>query len=146
MAVNQELQDRNGKGTEKFVSKTLKKFGYWAYNMPPKVNGQPCDVVGAKGGKRTIVWLVDAKHVEVDKISFTFDRIEANQISSMAYAIQFAKINAENVGFAIFFERTKVLYWFSYSKFLKYSQLGYKSISLHELETFEEVLENADNN
>lgn len=139
--ANQELQDRNGKGTEKFIAKTLKKHGYWAYNMPMKTTGQPCDLVGIKGGKRTIAWLIDGKHVEADKISFTFDRIEPNQSSSMAYATQFSKISTEYVGFAIFFERTKTLYWFSYGQFLKYSQLGYKSISLHELRPFEEVLE-----
>ena len=144
----EEYKDKNGKGTEKFVCKVLKKYGYWAYNIPMKTNGQPFDIVSAKGlgeGKM-MCWFADAKHVEENKVSFTFDRIEPNQITSMSYITQFAKVDANYVGFAIFFERTKSLYWFPYALFLKLTQLDCKSVNLSDLEDFEEVLKNADRN
>lgn len=131
-----------GNKTEKFVAKTLKKFGYWNYIMPKKVNGQPCDIVAGKGGKRTIMWLVDAKHVEEGKVSFSFDRIEPNQITSFSYAMNYAHLF--NVGFVIFFDRTKSLYWFPFSDYLKCSQLGAKSVNMNDLQDFEEVLKYED--
>lgn len=140
MGTSKQMEE--GNKTEKFVAKTLKKFGYWNYIMPKKVGGQPCDIMAAKGGNRTIVWLVDAKHVEEGKVSFSFDRIEPNQETSFNYAINFA--NLKNCGFVIYFDRTKSLYWFPYQDFIKYSQLGYKSVNMNELVEFEEVLQNAD--
>ena len=140
--VNNNIRNEEGSATEKFTAKTFKKYGYWAYIMPKKVNGQPCDLVAGKGGKRTLMWLVDAKHVRQDEVSFPFDRIEPNQISSMAYAMNFAKL--QNIGFAIFFERTKKLYWFAYTDYIKYAQLGCKSVNMNELLEFEEVLQNED--
>lgn len=133
-----------GNKTEKFVAKTMKKYGYWTYVIPKKINGQPCDVFAAKGGNHTIVWNIDAKHVDEGKVSFAFDRIEPNQHTSFAYAINFA--NLENCGFAIYFDRTKSLYWFSYHDYLRYNMLGYKSVNMNELQDFEEVLKNADSN
>lgn len=140
MAPANSKQLIEGNATEKFVVKTFKKHGYWGYILPKKVNGQPCDIVAGKGGKRTIMWLVDAKHVEEGKVSFSFDRIEPNQISSMAYATNYAKL--DNVGFCIFFDRTKSLYWFKYTDYLKYVSCGYKSVNMNELQDFEEVLNN----
>lgn len=137
------IQIEQGNATERFVSKTFKKFGYWSYILPKKVNGQPCDVCAGKGGERTLMWLVDAKHVESSKVSFTFDRIEPNQISAMAYALNYAKIS--NLGFAIFFDRDKKLYWFSYQDFVKCQQLGMKSVNMNTLVSFDEVLANEDN-
>lgn len=133
-----------GNKTEKFVAKTLKKYGYWNYILPKKVNGQPCDVFAAKGGKKTIVWNIDAKHVEEGKVSFSFDRIEPNQHTSFMYAINFA--NLENCGFAIYFDRTKSLYWLSYQDYLKYADLGQKSVNINDLKDFEEVLQGANIN
>ena len=127
-----------GNKTEKFVAKTMKKYGYWTYVIPKKINGQPCDVFAAKGGKKTIVWNIDAKHVEEGKVSFTFDRIEPNQHTSFSYAITFA--NLDNCGFAIYFDRTKKLYWFSYYDYLRYNMCGCKSVNMNDLLEFEEVL------
>lgn len=143
MNINSNIRNEEGGKTEKFAAKTFKKYGYWSYIMPKKVNGQPCDIVATKGGKRSIIWLVDAKHVEEEKVSFTFDRIEPNQLSSFDYATNFAKIR--NCGFAIFFERTKKLYWFAYADYIKYAQLGCKSVNMNELIEFEEALQNEDN-
>lgn len=142
MTANKQLIE--GNKTEKFVAKTLKKYGYWNYIIPKKINGQPCDVFAAKGGNKTIVWNIDAKHVEGGKVSFSFDRIEPNQHTSFAYAINFAHL--DNCGFAIFFDRTKSLYWFPYKDYMKYAELGLKSINMNELRDFEEVLKDADSN
>lgn len=139
------VQDEVGKGTEKFIAKTFRNFGYWAYNIPKKTEGQPCDIVAIKGCKhseKTISWLVDAKHVRENEVSFPFSRIEPNQITAMAYAKQYAKI--KNVGFAIFFERTKKLYWFPYDDYIRYSQLNAVSVNMNELEIMESVLRNED--
>ena len=139
MQNDREKQIKIGTATEKFIAKTLKGLGYWVYNMPLKTSGQPCDLVAIKGN---IPWLIDGKHVRDDEVSFPFSRIEPNQLSSMAYAHQFAKI--QNIGFAIFFDRTKQLYWFSYQDLIKCQQLGMKSINMQNLELFEEVIKNAD--
>ena len=141
MGTSKQMEE--GNKTEKFVAKTLKKFGYWSYIMPKKVGGQPCDIMAAKGGNRTTVWLVDAKHVEEGKVSFTFDRVEPNQEMSFTYATNFAKLG--NCGFAIYFDRTKSLYWFPYADYMKYIQLGCKSVNMNDLQDFEEVLKYADN-
>lgn len=142
--TNSELQEKLGKATEKLVVKTFKKFGYWAYNMPKKVGGQPCDIVAIKGGKTFLVWLVDAKHVREQDVSFTFDRIEPNQITSMRYARDFAHI--ETTGFCIFFDRDKQLRWLSFENYENFAKNGIKSVNMANLVLFTEVLENADNN
>ena len=141
--TNQQLQDKLGKATEKLVCKTFKKYGYWCYNIPKKTNGQPCDIVAAKkGGKTFLVWLVDAKHIETEKVSFTFDRIESNQITSMRYARDFSKL--ENLGFAIFFDRDKQLHWLPFEIYEELAKKGIKSVNMGNLTLFTEVLENAE--
>lgn len=142
--TNKELQVKLGNATEKFICKTLRKYGYWAYNMPKKVNGQPCDIIGIKGGKSIIVFLIDGKHVRNEEVSFSFTRVEPNQISSLAYARDFAGI--QNVGFCVFFDRDKQLRWLPFSQFEKLSKEGAKSVNMNTLELFTEVLENEDRN
>ena len=142
MMTNKELQLKLGSATEKFIAKTLRNFGYWVYNMPMKTSGQPCDIFAAKGGKTVLVWLIDGKHVRTDEVSFTFARVEPNQISSMRYATEFAKLT--NVGFCVFFDRDKKLRWLSFDKFTTMQKDGAKSVNMSELEFFEEVLKNAD--
>ncbi len=139
-------QNEQGRATEKFVVKTLKSHGYWAYNIPNTTNGQPCDIVGIKGidDNNTISWLIDAKHVRKEEVSFTFNRIEPNQISALAYAIHYA--NIKNVGFAIFFDREKTLYWLPFLDYVNYERLGHNSINMNNLVKFEKVLEDANNN
>lgn len=144
MMSEKEIQKKLGDATEKFVCKTLRGFGYWVYNMPMKTNGQPFDIVAAKGGVSFLVWLIDGKHVRGEEVSFTFARIEPNQISSMAYAHDFAKI--ENIGFAVFFDRDKQLRWFPFEEYRKMAENGQKSVNMNSLELFTEVLKRADNN
>lgn len=135
-----ELQIKLGDATEKFIVKGLKNYGYWVYNFPKKASGQPCDIVAIKGGKSYLVWLIDAKHVEEDIVSFTFNRIEANQISSMNYAYNYAKFNIDNLGFCIFFARDKQLRWFPFKDYLFMNNMGKKSVNMNELKLFTEVL------
>ena len=140
MAGDNKLQLKVGNATEKFIAKTLKGYGYWVYNMPVKTSGQPCDLVAVKGEGNGYykAWLIDAKHVRENEVSFPFSRIEPNQFASMNYALNFAKIN--NVGFAIFFERDKHLYWLSYELVKQLQGEGAKSVNMAKLETLEEVL------
>lgn len=144
MLNEKELQKKLGDATEKFTTKTLRNFGYWVYNMPMKTSGQPFDIIAVKGGKSFLVWLVDAKHVRDEQVSFTFARIEPNQISSMAYAHNFAKI--ENLGFAIFFDRDKQLRWLPYLDYVEMEKQGQKSVNMNNLKLFTEVLSDADRN
>lgn len=148
-----ELQIKLGNATEKLISKKLRSFGYWNYILPKKAEGQPCDIVAMKGldtknGKIEIAaWMIDAKHVE-GKVSFTFDRIEPNQVSSLGYARDFALIQGYrgHTGFVIFFERDKQLRWFSFDDYEKFAKDGVKSVNMTDLRLFEEVLADANNN
>ena len=139
--TNKELQIKLGNATEKFICKTFRRHGYWVYNIPKKTNGQPCDIVAIRGAKS---WLVDGKHVEEGKVSFAFDRVEDNQVSSLTYARDFAQI--ERVGFAVFFERTKTLYWLHFTRYQELVAQGVKSVNLADLEPFEGILINEEHN
>lgn len=144
---DKELQIKLGNATEKFICKTLRKFNYWNYNLPKKTNGQPFDIVALKGlNNKLICWCIDGKHVRSKDVSFTFDRIEPNQITSFDYAYNFAKIPGKCLGFAIFFERDKQLYWFPYLQFIDLFKQNKQSVNMHDLILFEELLTNEDNN
>lgn len=144
--TDQELQTKLGNATEKFIVKTLKGFGYWSYNIPKKTNGQPCDIVTIKGkdNGQIITWLIDGKHVRDKDVSFDFCRVESNQITSMRYARDFAHIPVERLGFAIFFDRDKQLRWLPFQVFEAAIEAGSKSVNMHDLVLFTEVLKNAD--
>lgn len=152
MKTRKQLQLELGEKTEKNVSKTLRSFGYWNYILPKKTEGQPCDIVAMKGvynknDKIEIVaWMIDAKHVE-NEASFPFDRVEPNQISSLSYARDFAKIQGYRgyTGFAIFFDRDKQLRWLSFDNYEKLAKEGVKSVNMANLRLFEEVLIDANN-
>lgn len=124
-------QIKIGTKSEKNLAKLLRNFGFWVYNMPVKVNGQPCDIVAAR---ENIIFLIDSKHT-AKKPSFTFERVEPNQQSAMDYAVNFAHI--KNVGFAIYFERDENWYWLSYSQYLETQK---KSVNISELVRLEDVI------
>lgn len=124
-----------GSTTEKTVVNALRQKGYWVYNTPMKANGQPVDIIAIKGN---VSYLMDAKHIRENDVSFTFNRVEPNQITTMLYAMDFAKI--ENLGFAILFERTGAIYWLDFKKFLESQKNGKKSININELELFDNVI------
>lgn len=138
-----EVQLKIGNKTEKDVVSILREHGYWVYRCAMKNNGQPVDIIAIKGGQKYHVWLIDGKHVTTNKVSFVFNRIEPNQITSLRYARDFAGI--ENTGFAIEFERTGEFYYLPFSKYEELAENGYKSVNLSELELFEEVLYAHDN-
>lgn len=135
MAVKSE-QLKLGNETEEEVAKFFKKNGYWSYITPKKVSGQPVDIIAIKKG---VNWLVDAKHLDGKKKSFTFSRVEANQIDAMTYARNFADI--KNLGFVICVEDDySKFFYLSYDKYLEIEQSGRKSAKIEEFEDLEDLL------
>lgn len=135
-----------GNETEKTVSGLFREKGYWVYNCPKSQSGsQPFDLIAIRGGQEYMVWFVDGKHVRENEVSFTLNRIEPNQWASMQYASDFAKINTENIGFAINFERTNTFYWLSYKEALNALNNGEKSINLIRLKKLEDTINEYDN-
>jgi Holliday junction resolvase-like predicted endonuclease len=129
-----------GSTYEDLAAKILNKHGYWAHIIQKSVHGQPVDIVAAKKLNGTdIVYLLDVKHVETDKISFVLNRIEPNQLSSLRFANEFAKL--DRLGFAIYFERTNMWYWLPYKQAYTLYKNSIKSINLKLLEKFEDILE-----
>jgi Holliday junction resolvase len=125
-----------GNKTETKIVNIFREFRYWVYNTPHKTNGQPVDIIAMNDRDG---WLVDAKHVETGKVSFSFSRIEPNQITTCLYAKEFAKI--KNLGFAIEFDRDGEVYWLPFEKFLEMSKNGEKSVNMNDLKLFRKVLE-----
>lgn len=130
-----------GNATEENVIKIFKKNHFWAYLTPRKIGGQPIDIISIRNKEgNTEAWLLDAKHVEQDKISFAFNRIEPNQWTAMEYASEWAGLNVDKMGFAIEFERNRSVYWLPYKTALEMVKNGQKSIKLYELKLLEEIL------
>ena len=121
-------QNELGKLTEKeIVAKFFKNHKYWAFVIPKSVNGQPFDLIALR---HKDIWLIDAKHLESDKASFAFSRIEPNQITSMMYATKYANVDG-HLGFIIYWEREpNKLFYFNYDDFIELSQKGLKSIKI----------------
>lgn len=125
-----------GNDAERFVKEIFKKYGYWAYNTPKGKDGsQPVDIIAMKAN---LNWLIDVKHVRQEEISFPFSRIEANQLTCMDYAKNFA--NIKRLGFAIVFERTNACVFLPYIKYLELKESGRKSVNSAELFALEAYL------
>lgn len=140
--MTKSIQNIVGDSTEQFIANFLRENGYWAYILPKKVGGQPFDIIACRYNN---IWFVDAKHLEKEKASFSFDRIEPNQKTSMLYAQQFAHIT--NMGFIIYWERTpEKLYFLPYNRVLKSEKEGKKSVKIEDLNEFKEVLKYASDN
>lgn len=140
--MTKSIQNIVGDSTEQFIANFLRENGYWAYILPKKVGGQPFDIIACRYNN---IWFVDAKHLEKEKASFSFDRIEPNQKTSMLYAQQFAHIT--NMGFVIYWERTpEKLYFLPYDIVLKTEKEGKKSVKIEDLNEFKEVLKYASDN
>lgn len=129
--MGNNVQNIVGNSTELFIANFLRENGYWAYVVPKKVGGQPCDVIACRYNN---VWLIDAKHLEKEKASFSFERIEPNQKTAMRYAQEFAHIS--NVGFVIYWERTERLYWLPF----EFVSENAKSVKIEDLTEFIEVI------
>jgi len=117
-----------GADTENLIVNFYKSKGFWVYLTPRKTNGQPIDIIAIKRNEH---WLIDSKHVRENECSFPFDRIEPNQVMSMTYARKYA--NIDNLGFGIYFERNKQLYYLSYDKYMEMSKKGLKSANMNDL-------------
>lgn len=140
--MTKSIQNIVGDSTEQFIANFLRENGYWAYILPKKVGGQPFDIIACRYNN---ILFVDAKHLEKEKASFSFDRIEPNQKTSMLYAQQFAHIT--NMGFIIYWERTpEKLYFLPYDRVLKSEKEGKKSVKIEDLNEFKEVLKYASDN
>lgn len=130
-----------GTETETKVVNEFAKRNYWAYNFPRNKNGQqPVDVLAIRFTNGSKIWFIDAKHVRTQEVSFSFDRIEDDQLTSMWYVTEIAKFPKDNVGFVIEFDRLGALYWLPYEKYLEMDKNGKKSVNYKELELFLEVL------
>lgn len=126
----------NGNKTERSTVAILREHGYWCYNTPLKRGGQPVDIIAAKN---SVVILIDAKNVATDKVSFTFEHVEPNQITTMRYARDFAGLT--NLGFAIFFERVNDTFWLPFEEYEKLKSEAVKSVNLNKLMSFETFLQ-----
>jgi hypothetical protein len=113
---------------------------YWSFLIPKSRDGQPFDLIARKDSKNyKDIWFIDAKHLEENKVSFAFSRIEPNQISSMEYAKYFCGID-DQMGFVVMWERDENLYYFSFDDFLRISEEGRKSIKIEEMQNFSELI------
>ena len=123
-------QNELGRKSEEFVAKYLENFRYWSLIVQASVDGQPFDLISRR---KNDVWFLDAKHLEKNKKSFPFSRIEANQITSMQYARIVAEID-KGMGFAIVWENDlKNIYYLSYDMYLKMVFEGKKSVKIETL-------------
>lgn len=130
-------QTKLGKSTETIIAQYFKSKRYWAFIIPKSINGQPFDVIALR---HSDIWLVDVKHLEEDKASFSFSRIEPNQITSMNYAKKYSEI-VGHLGFIIYWEREpNRLFYLSYDIFTDLSEKGLKSIKINELEDMEDLI------
>lgn len=132
-----------GNETEEIIADFFTKKGYYPLIIPKKVTGQPFDIVACKGKKEA--WLVDAKHLSKTEASFSFERIEPNQLTSMMIASKFYDMS--NVGFVIKWDRDESrLFLLRYEDLLIMKKNGQKSVKIELLEDFEVVLANDESN
>jgi len=69
-----------GNEFEKELCEILQGKGFWVYNCPSTISGQPTDIICV--GKKGISVLIDAKVISTNR-GFPFSRIESNQETSM---------------------------------------------------------------
>lgn len=128
-------QDKIGRNSEQLITNFFKQNGFWAYLLPKTVQGQPFDIIAIRGNN---VWCVDAKHVEENKKSFTFSRIEPNQITSMSYAYNYCDIK-EQIGFIIHWNDE--LYFLPFMDYLALTRTDAKSVKIESLPLMRNILE-----
>ena len=132
-----------GKKAEKQVADWFKSKRYWAFLIPKSINGQPFDLIARK---KDDIWFVDVKHLEDNKASFPFERIEPNQITSMKYAQKVAQIY-KNLGFIIVWERdTERLFFIEWSEIDELMKNGVKSKKISELKELEKLIKYNEHN
>ena len=137
-----QKQSDLGRKSEDIICSFFQQHRYWALAIPRGIGGQPFDIIGRFKNKELgidDVWFIDAKHLEENKVSFDFNRIEPNQISSMEYAKYFCGID-EQMGFVVHWERDDNLYYFSFDDYLRIYEEGRKSIKIKEMQNFSEII------
>ena len=70
----------NGGRFEQEFSHLLANDGFWVHVCQQNKDGQPADIIAAKGKFHT---LIDCKVISDEKKGFTFDRVEDNQRYAM---------------------------------------------------------------
>lgn len=68
----------NGTAFEKEFAQLLSEEGFWAHCLKDNANGQPFDIIAAKGGRG---YVFDCKDCQTDR--FVLSRIEENQHNAM---------------------------------------------------------------
>lgn len=130
------IQKSLGDETEKHIADFFQDHGYWAYVTPSRFGGQPFDIIACR---EDTTWFVDAKHVKENSASFSFSDIEPNQITSMTYAQNFARMR--RIGFVIEWERQNGrLFFFAFSRYQRMAQNGCASVKISELQDFGELI------
>lgn len=131
------IQNALGRKTEENVANFFNSFNYVVIPLNKGINGQPFDLIARKEND---VWFVDAKHVTDKEASFSFNRIEPNQITSMKYCNVVANIH-DNLGFIIEWDRTpNKFYYFPYGWYQEMNQRGEKSIKIEKLLNLERMI------
>lgn len=139
--IGKNNQNKLGSSTEEEIAEWFKAHQFVAFVVPKSRNGQPFDIIAVKqvSDEKVIFFGVDAKHLELSKKSFTFDRIEPNQKTSMRFARLLGGI--KNLGFVIKSEiDPSRLLFLPYDRFVEEEINGAKSVKLESLEDMEEVL------
>lgn len=132
-------QNETGHKAELIVYEFFHEKKYWTFLIPKSIGGQPFDIIARKDNNDLIdIWFIDAKHLEADKVSFPFDRIEPNQETSMGYSNVICGIN-KNMGFAIVWDRTQEIYFFSYREYLEMKNNNQKSVKIENLEVLKNL-------
>lgn len=121
-----------GNEYEKKLLDFLKEKNYWVHLFSYNKDGQPCDVICIKNN---IAFLIDVKHCENDV--FYFSRVESNQYNCFLYASQCGN-DYDNLGFAIYCEKTQDFRWLSFKMLLCFKSVGKVKVSC--LKRLDEVL------
>lgn len=95
MGIN-KYQKALGDFAENKFSYMLKDNRYFAYRTKSETGKQPVDIIAFKKGK---LMLVDIKHLQADKTSFDFSRIENNQLLSLEYACKVLQIDMRDIDY-----------------------------------------------
>lgn len=119
-----------GKNTEEKVAEYFAEKGYWVYQFPQSIKGQPTDLIVVKNN---IATLIEVKHCKNDR--FTFNRIEPNQLTTFNF---FKSKGNTKHKIAIQFKSGLYLMDFSYIDILINADI--KSISVDTVEELGERL------
>lgn len=117
--------------TEEKAKEIFFNKGYWVYQCPSNIKGQPADLIIAKDNKIT---LVEVKHCKNNR--FTLNRIEENQLSTYKYFK-----TKGNTNHKILVKFKDGIYLIDFYHIYSCINQGYKSLTV---DTFEELGERLD--